>query len=241
MNSGLRAARAILAFGAAGWLVMAPAHAATKNVSAGAANTFAPASITVRPGDTVVWTNTGGFGHTVTSSSGNWSKNDSIPVQTTTTSYLFDKAGTYRYFCSTHGTATSGMRGTVVVAGTKPRPSKTPTKTPSSRPSATTAPPPPPSSTPPSTSSTPEPSGSAGSATPPVGSATPPPSASTSPIPLPTVVPGQPFESQFLGVGGLTPPPPSGRGRGLPLLIALVLVGGVGSAELRAVLASAPE
>jgi hypothetical protein len=45
----------------------------------------------------------------------------------------------------------------------------------------------------------------------------------------------------FLGEGGLTPQPPSGRERGLPFMLALLLIGGVGSAELRALLANAPD
>lgn len=237
MNSWLRVARAAGALGAAGWLLAAPAHAGTKDVSANASNTFAPGSVTIHVGDTVKWTNVGGVGHTVTSAGSNWTKDDPIPVQTTTTTYSFTKAGTYRYYCKTHGTPTSGMRGTVVVVGSNPSPKPTPTRTPSPRPTTHSPPPPPPSTSHPAT---PPPSPSTGSATPPVGTITPPPPTSVPPIPLPTVVPGEPTPSVFLGVGGLTPPPPSGRGKGLPLLLALVLVGGVGSAELRAVLANAP-
>jgi plastocyanin len=241
MRPGLRIVRAVVTLSACGWLLAPPAHAATKNVSANGSNTFAPGTVTVNVGDTVAWTNTGGVGHTVTSSTSNWKKDDSIPVLTATTSYVFDAPGTYRYFCSTHGTATSGMRGAVIVVGTKPKPSPTPSKSPSPRPSPSRTATPPPSTRPTNTPSpsTPAPSGT-GAATPIVPTGTVPPPSGTPTVPPPTVLPGQPTEPPSLGEGGLTGEPASGRNEGLPLMIALLLVGGVGSAEVRALLANAP-
>src|SRR4051794_39641334 len=97
MNSGLRIGRAAGALAAAAWLLASPASAATKQVSANASNTFAPATVDVTAGDTVKWTNVGGLGHTVTSSSSNWTKDDRITTTGDSTSYRFTKAGTFRY------------------------------------------------------------------------------------------------------------------------------------------------
>jgi plastocyanin len=244
MRPGLRITRAVVAVGASAWLLLlpaaGPAHAATKNVSAGGGNTFSPGSITIKAGDTVVWTNTGGIGHTVTSWAGDWNKDDAIAAPTTNTSYTFDTAGTYKYYCRTHGTNTgTGMRGVVIVTGTAPKPSKTPTptKTTSPRPTSTRTTAPPSGS---ATPTTPAPSASSATVVLPSGSV-PPASATTAP-PLPSVAPRSPGPSEpvFLGEGGLKRQSPTGRNRGLPLLVSLVLVLGVGSAEIRALLAHAP-
>jgi plastocyanin len=88
---------------------------------------FEPKTITVKPGDTVVWKNVSDMIHTVTD----------VPTQAITKgdaalppnakefdsgliqpgkdySYTFTVPGTYKYFCVPHETA--GMVGTVVVA-----------------------------------------------------------------------------------------------------------------------------
>jgi hypothetical protein len=57
--------------------------------------------------------------------------------------------------------------------------------------------------------------------------------------PFPSVAPS-PGSTPFLGTGGLRPHPATGRDKGLPVLLALLLIGGVGSAEIRALLANAP-
>lgn len=231
-------ARAVAALVAATWLLAMPAQAATKNVAATSGNKFSPGTVHIKPGDTVLWTNTGGVGHTVTSSSGDWSKDDAIAAPTNTTSYTFTKPGTYRYYCRVHGAPSSGMRGAVVVDAPSPSPSPTRTTTPppTSNPPPTSAPP---TSAPPTTSG-PPPSGSP-SATAVLPSGTP--STTTTPPPFPTVAPPVtpgPTGTPYLGVGGLTPYPPTGRGRGLPLLVALVLILGVGAGEVRAVRATEP-
>ncbi len=177
----------------------------------------------------VTWQWAGGFGHTVTSSSANWSKDTALgpPSATLSTSQIFDKPGTYTYVCKTHGPA---MKGTVVVKGTvKPKPTKTPSRSPS--PTRT-------SSSPRPSASSPEPSAS--SATPVLPSVTVPPGGTATPsAPAPSVAPS-PTESKFLGEGGLTAPPATGRGKGLPVMLALLLIGGVGSAEIRAFLSEEP-
>ena len=76
-------------------------------------DSFSPASITVRAGDTVTWTNvdtTPGNGHTVTSSGRGPLKSQSL-AQGGTFSYTFTTAGTYPYYCAIH----PDMTGSVTV------------------------------------------------------------------------------------------------------------------------------
>jgi amicyanin len=73
---------------------------------------FSPASITVKVGTKVTWTNEDSVGHTVTAddpssdapASGTFSKGESY-------SFTFNKAGTYDYHCEPH----PYMKATVVV------------------------------------------------------------------------------------------------------------------------------
>jgi plastocyanin len=71
--------------------------------------TFAPAELTVAPGTTVVWTNHDDIPHTVTSSNGAF-KSHALDTDDSF-SFIFEKAGSYRYFCSLH----PHMVGTVKV------------------------------------------------------------------------------------------------------------------------------
>lgn len=228
--------RAFAALVGATVLLAIPAQAGTKNVAATGGNAFSPGTVHIKPGDTVLWTNTGGIGHTVTSSTGDWTKDDAIAAPTNTTSYTFTKPGTYRYYCRVHGTATTGMRGAVVVDAPKPSPSPTPTHT--TAPPPTSAPPTtgPPTTPPPTTTSVSPSSSSSATAVPPSG--TPP--TTTPSFPFPTFVPTPRPTLPDLGAGGLTPYPPTGRGRGLPVLLALLLLLGVGAGEVRAVRATTP-
>jgi plastocyanin len=70
---------------------------------------FAPASLTVRTGATVTWTNDDDEPHTVVSEAGLFHS----PALDTHESFTFrfDKPGTYRYACSIH----PRMTGTIVV------------------------------------------------------------------------------------------------------------------------------
>jgi|SRR5579863_1436374 len=70
---------------------------------------FQPTTITVRTGDTVVWTNTDGEPHTVVSDSGLF-RSGALDTSDTF-SFKFDKPGTYRFVCSIH----PQMVGTIVV------------------------------------------------------------------------------------------------------------------------------
>ncbi len=240
MRPALRVVRAAAALGAAAWLVapwaVPPASAADQTVTVGGdANRFSPATVTIDKGDTVTWQYGGGTEqHTVTSTTSNWDKNTQVGPPNgfldLTTTYTFTKSGTYLYVCTTHESV--GMRGKVIVLGatTSPKPSPSPSRTTSASPTVTqTSSPTTPGSASPSTSASPAP-----------GSPTATPSGSPSLLPGQTFAP-RPTSSQFLGEGGLRPQPPTGRAKGLPFLIALLLIGGVGSAELRALLAYAPE
>jgi plastocyanin len=99
----------------------APAATATTAVNAtsvkiiGASGnySFSPASVTVKVGDTVTWTNNSNVPHTATSDSSSAVAWDSSAIDTGggTFSFVFTKAGTYTYHCSFH----PFMHGTIVV------------------------------------------------------------------------------------------------------------------------------
>ncbi len=71
---------------------------------------FSPATLTIKVGDTVTWTNKDSVQHTVTSDSG--SELGSSPIPTGQSySHTFSSAGTFAYHCSIHTT----MHGTIIV------------------------------------------------------------------------------------------------------------------------------
>lgn len=70
---------------------------------------YSPASVTVKVGDTVVWTNRDDQDHTVNARDGSFSSGNLKPGDTFT--HRFAKAGKYAYSCSLH----PRMKGTVVV------------------------------------------------------------------------------------------------------------------------------
>jgi plastocyanin len=72
---------------------------------------FAPASLTIKVGTTVVWTNKDGATHTVTSTSGPEQFDSGRLADGKTFSQIFTKAGTYTYHCQIH----SSMTGTIKV------------------------------------------------------------------------------------------------------------------------------
>lgn len=80
-----------------------------------AAATFNPANITVTAGTTVQWLNTSGVTHSVTSVSATETFDQDVPSGAGGFSHQFSTAGTYEYYCTFHGTPTSGMRGTITV------------------------------------------------------------------------------------------------------------------------------
>ena len=77
---------------------------------------FQPGELTVSPGTTVMWTNSGNFPHTVTADDGSF---DSGRLQVGDSfEYTFDEPGTYPYHCEIHGaTGGLGMSGIIVVEG----------------------------------------------------------------------------------------------------------------------------
>jgi plastocyanin len=75
---------------------------------------FSPGSVTVSVGDSVIWTNNDGFGHTVTSKAGAPAAFDSGTLNGGRTfTRTFTMAGTYSYQCNIHGPT---MSGTITVA-----------------------------------------------------------------------------------------------------------------------------
>jgi plastocyanin len=70
---------------------------------------FTPASLTVKSGTTVTWTNTGSAPHTVTADDGSFASG--TLAGGATFQQTFAKAGTYAYHCSIH----HSMVATVVV------------------------------------------------------------------------------------------------------------------------------
>ena len=89
--------------------------ASTQSTGAGGAQVtiqgfaFAPASVTIKVGESVTWTNQDSPNHTVVADNGEFTS-DSLATGATF-SFTFSKAGTYPYHCSIH----PSMKGTVVV------------------------------------------------------------------------------------------------------------------------------
>jgi LPXTG-motif cell wall-anchored protein len=111
----------------------APADAATtRNVSI-VGLSFSPRTLTVQPGDTVVWTNNSGLAHTVTADNGSFDSGSLSPGQTF--SHTFSSAGTVPYHCSFHGAAGGiGMSGTIVVQAAPPPTTAPPVTAPATAP-----------------------------------------------------------------------------------------------------------
>ena len=76
-------------------------------------NFFAPANITVEPGTTVTWVQSGNNPHTTTSYDGLWDSGLIEGGSGGTFSFTFDEPGTYDYFCMPHEDL--GMVGSVTV------------------------------------------------------------------------------------------------------------------------------
>jgi plastocyanin len=79
-------------------------------------NFFAPANITVEPGTTVTWVQSGDNPHTTTSYDGLWDSGLLPGGSGQSFSFTFDEPGTYDYFCIPHEDL--GMVGTVTVTVT---------------------------------------------------------------------------------------------------------------------------
>jgi plastocyanin len=101
---------------AAALLAGSPSRAATVNVAAGGTGqVYTPQEVHIQAGDTVTWTNAGGF-HNVRADDGSFGNDPSGAAWTL--SHTFAAAGTFGYHCQIHGSPGAGMFGTVVVAAT---------------------------------------------------------------------------------------------------------------------------
>jgi plastocyanin len=107
MNMNIKTwfAAAVLAAGSIG---MAIADDAAIKISA-KDFMFSPATVTVKAGSTVTWTNLDDEPHTVFSDAGLF-RSSALDTKDSF-SYKFDKAGTYHYLCTIH----PRMVGTIVV------------------------------------------------------------------------------------------------------------------------------
>src|SRR5215218_11162805 len=116
----LRSALLATLFAAVSWAMAAvPAHAATVVIDSvdTSASQFQPANVTIDVGDTVRWEfDQAATTHTVTSSSSNWTLDESRAPNGTPVTKTFDTAGVYTFLCKIH----SGMTGSVTVAAAAP-------------------------------------------------------------------------------------------------------------------------
>jgi plastocyanin len=79
-------------------------------------NTFDAENVQVAPGTRVVWTNNGRQDHDIVPSEENgWGVDPADFQPDAVYEHTFDEPGTYRYYCTLHGTAQAGMTGAVVV------------------------------------------------------------------------------------------------------------------------------
>lgn len=76
-------------------------------------NFFDPNAVSVGAGGTVTWTWGGVFSHNVTWVSGGFT--NSSTQSSGTHEVTFSAPGTFQYYCTIHGTPTTGMRGSVTV------------------------------------------------------------------------------------------------------------------------------
>lgn len=83
---------------------------ATTSVDLPKSYTFAPAAISVTEGDTVTWTNSDNFSHSVRIEGGE----PLVMKPGEQVTHTFDAPGTFKYDCSFHP---QDMQGTVVVVG----------------------------------------------------------------------------------------------------------------------------
>jgi plastocyanin len=79
-------------------------------------NSFKDETVTVTAGSTITWTNVGRNDHNVKPvDAGDFGVDTAAFTPGTTYSATFSTPGTYRYYCSIHGTKDRGMVGTVEV------------------------------------------------------------------------------------------------------------------------------
>jgi plastocyanin len=92
-----------------------PPNGVTVQLLSSGGNRFEPANVSIPAGTKVTWTWVGGF-HDVVSGGNPTFTSSGVPVSPPHSySFTFTTPGTYLYFCSVHGTLTTGMHGTIVV------------------------------------------------------------------------------------------------------------------------------
>src|SRR4051795_3972811 len=104
-------------------LAATPARADTKVIDAvdTSASQFQPPNVTINVGDSVRWEfDQAATSHTVTSSSSNWSLDESHAPNSAPITKTFDTPGVYSFLCKIH----SGMTGSVTVQAAGPTLSK---------------------------------------------------------------------------------------------------------------------
>ncbi|MFB6153763.1 MAG: plastocyanin/azurin family copper-binding protein [Halodesulfurarchaeum sp.] len=95
-------------------------HGTTKTVTMSGTD-FDPRTLSISPGTTVRWENTGTIGHTVTAArltdgAASWSFASDTIRGGGLTSHTFEEAGVYTYYCTIHGKGT--MCGAIIVGDT---------------------------------------------------------------------------------------------------------------------------
>lgn len=80
-------------------------------------NSFDPEEVVVEAGTEVVWENRGRNEHNIIpeDESAEWKVEVDAFQPDQSASYVFTEPGTYRYYCSIHGTIDVGMPGVVIV------------------------------------------------------------------------------------------------------------------------------
>ncbi|MFN7962914.1 MAG: Calx-beta domain-containing protein [Thermoanaerobaculia bacterium] len=106
------------------------AGATTFNVQVGPGTTFSPSTVNISVGDSVRWTNSGGF-HNVRADNDSFrcangcdgSGGDGSPSTSAWSAVVtFNTAGTFRYYCEIHGAPGGGGMSGMVVVGQGPPP-----------------------------------------------------------------------------------------------------------------------
>jgi plastocyanin len=97
-------------------LPASPASAAV--IVRGSGRTWSPATVTISRGGAVRWKAVSGS-HFVHSYGGGWTYAHALGTGTTTPARTFNRAGTFRFYCTIHGSVVggvcSGMCGKIVV------------------------------------------------------------------------------------------------------------------------------
>jgi plastocyanin len=146
------AALAAFVVSAIAWVGLGTGTAlATQNVNVGPGLSFSPSTVTVLPGETVIWTFQAAFHSTTSNATSGPEFWDSGIADVTgqTFSHTFNTPGTYPYYCKVHSSPTGTMmNGVVIVAPATPTATPSPLATVTPTPTLTSTPSPLPTMTP---------------------------------------------------------------------------------------------